>query len=297
VSDRRPTATAFEPAPAGPSSRRPRGVAALGAVVVVLVVAAIAVAVAPGSDDDEPAASPSPTPTEFVAPPATPLELEATAGAFEVELQWEPDPDGGEVAGYTVYRDGREIATVGNDFPGHYVDDEVAPELRYRYAVAAFGPTDLASDPAEVRVRTESAPLGAARVEGTFAVRLDERSTFGYRETSGDVSGGWRFQPTCRRGSCDVVVKQVFRGSAPIEMEQRGASYRAHGAASLGVRCGGVPSRSTYVVELRVTGAETVDDVWRAVTIEGRLRHREAPQRGCVAGGADLTIDGRLVDV
>ena len=284
--------------------RRTRRAALVTALVVALALVAVGIFLQVTADEGDGAtatgAGPSPTsePEPLVpTPPAAPTALDAEAGAFSVALRWTADDSAGPIEGYTVYRNGTEVGTVGADETPGFTDDRVLPLVRYTYAVAAFGQDGVASEPTELRVETPAAPLADARLEGTFDVRIDERSTFGYTSTGGDTTGGWTFTPRCERGACDVKVDQVFRGSASVVMTQRSASYRAQGTAELGVKCGGTPSTSTYTIALDIVRAKTVDGAWRAVKIEGTFAHREAPQLGCVAGGADLAFSGTLVDL
>jgi hypothetical protein len=300
VSDR-PTAAPTTDRSAPPRPRRVPVAALVTALVVVVAIVGIGIALSQDGDDDageEPTATASTSPEALVpAPPATPVDLDARAKPFAVTLRWSPDPSAGAIEGYTVYRNGSEIGTVTGDGPGTFVDDDAVPLIRSTYAVAAFGQDDVASEPAEVRVKTPPGPLSLARLEGTFNVKIQQTSAFGYTSTRPNSTGGWTFSPRCKRGACDVKVAAVFRGSSSVAMERRSATYRANGTAKLGVRCSGTPSTSTYSLEVEVVKANTVEGVWHAVTIEGTFVHREAAQLGCVAGGADAAFTGKLVDL
>jgi hypothetical protein len=90
--------------------------------------------------------------TDDVAPSA-PTGLSATCPqGTECDLSWLASSDNVGVSGYTIYRDGVSIATVGGSTLA-YADTSVAPETTYTYTVDAF---DLAqnhspqSDPATV---------------------------------------------------------------------------------------------------------------------------------------------------
>jgi hypothetical protein len=146
-------------------------------------------------------------------------------------------------------------------------------------------------------VKTPAAPLADARLEGTFNVKLTAVSSFGYVSGVGNSTGGWTFAPRCKRDACDVKVAHVFRGSAPLSMAQRFASYRGQGSGQLGIRCGGTRSTSTYTIEITVTKAKTIEGVWHAVAFDGTFVHREAAQLGCVSGGAKLKLAGKLVNL
>jgi hypothetical protein len=276
----------------------------IAALVAVVAMAAVGIAIAATSDGagDRADATGSPARTSspealVPTPPATPSDLDARTKPFAVKLRWAPDTSAGQIEGYTLYRNGFEVGTVMGDGPGRFVDDEVLPLVRYQYAVAAFGQDGVASEPVEVRVKTPAASLAEARLEGTFNVKIHVVSSFGYTSGGGGSTGGWTFTPKCKRGACGVKVSRVFRGSAGVTMERRSATYRAQGSGRLGVRCGGTPSTSTYTIQLRVVKADTVDGEWHAVAVGGSLVHREAAQLGCVAGGANLALSARLIDL
>jgi hypothetical protein len=272
------------------------------AAIVILVLVAFGIALVQDSSSDDASVSAvngsSVSPQPLVpAPPAAPIGVEASAKPFAVVLRWSPDGSAGPIEGYTIYRNGREIGTVTGDGAGRFVDDETLPRLTYVYAVAAFGEDELASEPTEIRVTTPTGPVAAARVEGTFAVKIDERSTFGYATSGGDASGGWTFTPRCDEGPCDVKVDRILRKASTVMLERRSARYRATGRAELGVKCSGTRIASRYDIQMRVVDAKTVEGEWLAVRIEGTFVHREAAQRGCVAGGAELAFTGKLVDL
>ncbi len=304
------------PPPATPATRvgTRRGAFVLIAVGLVALVVAGALAFTSAGDDDTTGAGPGTTrsvepgvtiPPTSAAPlaPASPRRLRVDADPFRVELRWRPGTGGGDVAGYTVWRDGAEVAAVGDPGAGRFVDEDVVPLTRYRYVVIAEGPdTALTSVPVDVKVKTPAAPLADARLEGSFDVRLTRTSSFGYATGGGRGSstGGWTFHPSCKRGSCDGKVSRILRGVAPTSLERNGDTYRGSGRARFGIRCRRNPSTSTYTVVIRVVKARVVDGgssggEWRATAIAGTLQHREAPQLGCVASGANLTFTGTWI--
>jgi chitodextrinase len=69
-------------------------------------------------------------------PPTVPTGLTASALSWErVELSWGPSTDDFGVAGYRVYRDGKEIATTGRTT---FTDRSVSGATSYAYEVEAF---------------------------------------------------------------------------------------------------------------------------------------------------------------
>jgi calcineurin-like phosphoesterase family protein len=70
--------------------------------------------------------------------PTTPTQLSATAQmSGGVTLSWLPSTDDVGVTGYTIYRDGGRLATVGATLTT-YADISVAPLTSYSYTVDAF---------------------------------------------------------------------------------------------------------------------------------------------------------------
>jgi chitodextrinase len=71
-------------------------------------------------------------------PPETPTGLVANASSpTQVDLSWNASSDNVGVAGYTIYRDGTELATV-SDTTLNYSDTTVSSATTYQYSVDAF---------------------------------------------------------------------------------------------------------------------------------------------------------------
>jgi chitodextrinase len=89
--------------------------------------------------------------------PTPPENLEAEAlGPTEVSLSWSASEDDVAVQGYTVYRDGDEVATVEGTT---YADTGLEPETEYVYEVQAFDAAGNRSDRSDpVTVPTPPAP-------------------------------------------------------------------------------------------------------------------------------------------
>ena len=74
----------------------------------------------------------------------------------QVNLSWSPstDPGGCGVAGYRVYRDNREIATVPAPTTS-YSDAGLTPKTRYRYRLSAHDtPGNGSARSGQVQVKT-----------------------------------------------------------------------------------------------------------------------------------------------
>ena len=91
--------------------------------------------------------------------PTVPGSFTANAtSATNVDLSWSASSDDTGVSGYTVYRDGTEIATLPSSSLS-YTDKTALPETTYAYSVEAFDPSDNysgASGP--ISVTTPSMP-------------------------------------------------------------------------------------------------------------------------------------------
>src|SRR6202043_280022 len=79
-------------------------------------------------------------------PPSVPAGLGATAASpNQVNLSWSASTDNVGVAGYTVYRGGTQVATVGGSTLT-YSDTTVTPSTTYTYTVDAFDAAGNHSD-------------------------------------------------------------------------------------------------------------------------------------------------------
>ena len=270
------------------SSKRTRTLVVLALVFVVLA-GVVAVIVGPWSDPDS---SPSAPPDESSSVPdlAAPTALAADRAAFRIRLDWEGS--NGEVKMYKVTRNGDVVATLP---PGrtHWLDSGVFPASRYRYAVRAVDAFGVPSDPATIAVRTPSAPLALARLQGLYNVTLITESKFGYGKFSARHNSGWRFVPVCDEGACDVDWRDTSSHELAARVDRMGASYEGSDSGRFNIQCDGHPLVSTLTFRLHVTRAKVVGDTWRAAALEGTLTQREGEQLGCRAAGVDYTV--RLV--
>jgi fibronectin type 3 domain-containing protein len=73
-----------------------------------------------------------------VTPPTTPTGVAASPiGSGRLNVTWNAATDNNQVAGYTLYRNGNAIATLGPNTLG-YADSGLSPSTTYSYAVDAF---------------------------------------------------------------------------------------------------------------------------------------------------------------
>ena len=75
-------------------------------------------------------------PTPDTKRPGTPSRVRAVvASSYEIDLSWNASTDNVGVAGYRVYRNGNQVATVTTV---SYIDSGLSPATRYTYRIAAF---------------------------------------------------------------------------------------------------------------------------------------------------------------
>lgn len=105
-----------------------------------------------------PTAIPVATPPDFsdTTPPTAPTNLSKSAAHNEVILTWTASTDATGVAGYFIYRDNIEIASV--TVTG-YTDATVSAGTTYVYSVKAYDANGNISDSATLSVTTPAAPL------------------------------------------------------------------------------------------------------------------------------------------
>jgi hypothetical protein len=259
------------------------------ALVFVVLAGVVAVIMGPGSDPDS---SPSAPPDERSLVPDldAPTALAADRAAFRIRLDWEGS--NGEVRMYEVTRNGDVVATLP---PGRtrWLDDGVFPASRYRYAVRAVDAFGVPSDPATIAVRTPSASLALAGLQGLYNVTLITESKFGYGTFSARHNTGWRFVPVCDEGACDVDWRDTDSHELTARLDRTGASYEGSDSGRFNIQCNGHPLVSTLTIRLHVTRAKVVGDTWRAAALEGHVTQRETAQLGCRSAGVDYTV--RLV--
>lgn len=276
----------------GGSPRRSRFALAAALVAFTLVAALLIVVVLLGGEEGS-GVRRSPRgvdPVEQPPAPAPPTSFEASARPFVIKLTWAA-PDG-EADQLVVYRDGDRLTTLEPNRTG-FSDDSVLPAVRYTYVIEAVLDGDtLKTDP--VRVKTPPAPLGMARLEGTFTVDLRDTAHYGFSSFPGDIQSGWRFKPKCRRGACDVTWKDAQGVALAGVLTNTGPRYEGTATTRL-ASCGDLRGSGTVTVSIEVVKAETVRDAWRATKIVGTFVERFPAQLGCVASGADYQVTGTLI--
>jgi chitodextrinase len=124
-------------------------------------------------------------------PPTPPADLAAAIGN-SVDLSWEPSTDNAQVAGYSIVRDGTEIAETPDT---SYADEDVTQGTTYDYQVVALdeaGNRSAPSNTATITVpaldggtptapgRVAAVPLRGGRVALAWTVGHDDQGVAGY---------------------------------------------------------------------------------------------------------------------
>jgi hypothetical protein len=110
-------------------------------------------------------------------PPAVPAGLTASNAAQSVSLTWNASTDNVGVAGYTIYRNGTVLTTVGGSSVA-YADSAVASATTYTYSIDAFdaaGNHSAQSSPASITTldwTPPSTPTGLTAVNASGGVAL-----------------------------------------------------------------------------------------------------------------------------
>jgi hypothetical protein len=269
----------------GPSSKT----TIIAILVSVAVIATIGTVVALANSGDQASSTPTPGVTGGVAPIDI---LTAHETSSRVTLTWTVGT-GPAALRYVVRRNGSVAANLLADAT-QWVDHDVLPESRYRYAVRAIGQDETTSTN-HVTARTKSAPLGTAPLAGVFDVHLHATSHFGFSSfgaESGNV--GWRFTPTCANGPCDSKLADLHQKGFRLTLDRNGTSYDGTVTVHGLVRCGGTPVASNITVTVRVTDAGVFHQEWVATRIEGTMNQSSSQQLGCVASGASFDVAGKI---
>lgn len=288
-SDEPPQPMAIEPTP----SRRRRWIWVGISLAAIAFVAGALVLLLPSSDDPPGAAgAPSASPSPSVEPLSPPENPEAKAAPFRVTLTWSDDEATFDNDGYEIRRNGTWVGDVDAGVM-RFVDTHAIPGRSQTYEIRAQSFDGRYSEPVSIEVSTPLPPLAQARVAGTFDVRTEITSQYGYSDY-GHPTFGWRLKPSCDTRACGFRLRDVVNDITMV-FKRKGGAYTAPFTGKLNLVCGGTPVTSGGTVELRVRKAKMIGREWRATRLVGTMRHSEGAQLGCRASGATLALSGRLV--
>jgi hypothetical protein len=242
-----------------------------------------------------PPSSPSLSPVSTATVTIEGLEFDeprwkADGSNWRLVLSWQA-PAGVTVDHYEIRRDG---VTIADDVVSvSFRDTGVEPGARYRYSVTGLDADGRATQPAMDSIRTDEPPVGDARLEGSFVVRMEVERATGTRDP---VRGGaiyFRFEPRCGSGACSARWT-VRRSRAEGTLRRSGASYSAGLRTPFFVRnCFGRLTDEALDVRLGVEAAAPVRGSWRATKIEGTITE-VSKHPGCVTASIVWAVRGTL---
>jgi chitodextrinase len=243
-------------------------------------------------------------------PPTVPGNFTADAtSATNVDLSWSASSDDTGVSGYTVYRDGTEIAMVSSSTLS-YTDKTALPETTYAYSVEAFDPSDNysgATGPISVTTPSMSPSL-------TFQVEAD---TYVNSSSPATKYGSGTVLRADASPDLHSYLRFTVQGLAGYPVDQAILRLYANNSTSLGISADAVADNSwdefnmTYGNapalggELAASGAYTAGDwveldVTSYITGEGTYSFGittpgsstlSFPSRESGANAAELTIN------
>ena len=206
-----------------------------------------------------------------VTPPTTPTGLAATPiGSSRLNLTWSAATDSNQVTGYTLYRNGNAIATLGPNTLG-YADSGLSSSTTYSYAVDAFdgagnrsarsaaasGTTgspgsgdpvvgtagDIACDPGDGRFNGGAGISGACRELATSNILFnsDLAAVLPLGDNQYEDATWWKFMQ-----SYDMSWGRLFRLTHPVPGNHEYQTQSAAGYYSYFGSLAGDPTKGYY---------------------------------------------------
>src|SRR3990172_4742793 len=173
--------------------------------------------------------------------PTVPAGLSATAiGGTQVQLGWTASSDNIAVSGYTIYRDGTQVAVVGANTLT-WNDSAVSPGQTHSYTVDAYDPAGNHSAPSSA-VSVTMPAAATATFDALADAYVDANSpstTYGASsalkvDTSPTVNSYLRFDVQGLQGSVSRATLRVWATSSRTEgYDVRGVADNTWGEASL----------------------------------------------------------------
>ena len=146
-------------------------------------------------------------------PPSVPTNVTATAvSSSEVDVGWYASTDDVGVTGYTIYRNGTSIGTVGGSTLS-YQDTKVQPSTTYSYTVDAFdaaGHHSAQSDPAVV-----TTPAGGGGGGGTLVAAAGDIAC---DPIDSDYNGGAGSTTLCHEMATSNLILSTPKVSAVLAL-------------------------------------------------------------------------------
>jgi hypothetical protein len=223
--------------------------------------------------------------------PAKPAISSLTAKAVnaqEIDLTWSASGPG--IHGYRISRNGSYVNVVEST---SYDDRQLEPETEYTYTVSIQDANGKFLPGKTVSATTTPAPtLAQARLDGSFTMRMVYTSeNYTNRKVGDHYREAWVFTPKCDTGACGVGLKTGRRGEHKAHLTKKGAQYTGKGSDTLS-SCQGVRGTESYTVDIHVTKARYVGDVWTATAVAGTVSYYAPPYNGCASGRSKVATKG-----
>ncbi|MDH3499700.1 MAG: DNRLRE domain-containing protein [Acidimicrobiia bacterium] len=205
------------------------------------------------------------------SPPTPPSPLSATAvNSTRIDLTWSASTDNYGVAGYTVYRDGAALATVGGTTLS-YSDTPVNPSTSYTYTVDAFdaaGNRSVTSNAASVTTPAPPASVTVNPVADSYVDSSKATTNYGTATTlradaSPDLRSYLRFTATGVTGPVTRATLRLYSNST------HSTGYRIHSVTDntwteTGLTFNNAP---TYTTTATTTSGALTSGTWRDLDI------------------------------
>ena len=144
-----------------------------------------------------------------ITSPAVPQGVSATAtSARQVDVAWQATTDDVGVAGYTLYRTGVPLTTVGGAVTS-YADTTVSPSTTYTYTIDAFDAAGNHSAQSDAASATTPAASSDPVIAAAGDIACDPASSY--------FNGGAGKPPYCdEQGTSDILAAGGFAGVLPL---------------------------------------------------------------------------------
>ncbi len=148
-------------------------------------------------------------------------------------------------------------------------------------------------------------PLADARLRGKWNVQLFVRSS-SFASHPRRIQKDWRFQPLCKSGACDVILRgRVFfqpdkdRQTAGagnlfrVRLIQLGTTYGGN-VTDFFASCGAKAEKDTWTFALKVTDAAMIGSVWSATGWSGTWSRAATFPSLCTPSHLQAVVRGKL---
>jgi len=188
-----------------------------------------------GGGDSSPA--PAPTPGDTTAPSIPSGVSAVSVFSTEIDIAWSASTDNVGVAGYRVYRDGTQVATVtGGGL--RYSNSGLTPNTSYSYRVTAYdtaGNASGQSTPVSQQSLQYSKPLGGSAIEVGNAVAVDSAgNVYVTGQTRGSIG-----QNQGNQGGYDIFVAK-YNSSLALQWVVQYGSAQDDAGQAIAVNANGV---------------------------------------------------------